>query len=45
MLLWSLELGVRSFLDYSATDFGKAEDRWPRKRPEESPNTIGRDAA
>ena len=38
-------LAPRPFTDYVGRDFGKAEDRFPRKREEESPNTAGYDAA
>ncbi len=34
------ELATCAWGDYFPNDFGKAEDRFPRKRKEESPNTI-----
>jgi hypothetical protein len=38
-------LAIAAHQVYSLRDFGKAEDRFPRKREEESPNTAERDAA
>jgi hypothetical protein len=34
-----------SSFDYSQDGFGRAENRFRRELEEESPNTIGRDAA